>query len=64
MCCRYRDAESLAKSQIGFIEFVCAPHLHAISRIFPHVSWLAERMEANRAEWEKRKVAAEAKQSE
>ena len=54
MLCRHRDAGTLAKSQLGFIEYMCAPLLHAVEKVFPHASFLDEKLEANRLQWESR----------
>ena len=57
LCCRERDGD-LPRSQIGFIDFICAPLTTEIARVFPHTSDRLQRLDANRAEWARRARAS------
>ena len=53
LCDRRKDTD-IAKSQLGFLRFVCRPFYAAVAMELPSHSKALERLDANLREWEKR----------
>ena len=46
-----RKTTNIAKSQIGFIDFIIKPAYTAVIKVFPNLSHLEQQMETNKANW-------------
>ena len=46
-----RVTTNIAKSQIGFIDFIIKPSFVAVSKVFPKLAHLEQELENNKAHW-------------
>ena len=46
-----RTTTNIAKSQLGFIDFIIKPAYVAVIKVFPNLSHLEQALEDNRAHW-------------
>lgn len=46
-----RSTTNIAKSQIGFIDFVIRPSYLQVSKVFPNLLNLIQALDNNKAEW-------------
>ena len=46
-----RATTNIAKSQIGFIDFIVKPAFKSVSQVFPNLDHLVQACEDNKANW-------------
>ena len=49
-----RDTTNIAKTQIGFLDFIIKPTFELVSQVLPHLSFTLKNIEANRTNWTER----------
>ena len=49
-----RDTTNIAKTQIGFLDFIIKPTFEVVVKVMPHLEFTLRNIESNKANWSAR----------